>query len=207
MKKILLMTVLAMLVVAPAFAEPSPAEPSSYIQLKLGVFSPQSDDFDALNFDDEFYGELGLGFYVNRNLAIDFGVGYTKPGGETSLLGSPMTLDITIIPLTLGIRAILPVGAAELYAAGGMGIFFTKAEDSMSVPGEAGNHVLSHDTDEALGFYLGLGANFNVSRNVFLGLEGRYYKAADATFDTTAGTEWHLEIDGILATANIGYRF
>ena len=46
-----------------------------------------------------------------------------------------------------------------------------------------------------------MGGNFDLSGKVFLGLEGKYFWA-NPEFDSV-----NVHIDGIQATANIGYRF
>jgi outer membrane protein W len=189
-KRIALLPVLLLMVAVPALADTQ-----NYFDLKLGAYLPQAND--VKDFDSSFYGELGFGYYFTRNFAVEIGVGYTKPGASVSANGSSASVDITVIPATLGLRGSIPVGAFEPFATAGVGVYFTRAEASLSSPaGGSGSK-----NDDVVGYYLGLGSNFNVSPNVFLGVEGKYFWAKPS-FE---GVD--IKIDGINLTANIGYRF
>jgi opacity protein-like surface antigen len=170
--------------------------PPNYAALKLGGFFPLSHETE--NFDDAFYGEVGFGHYFNNNFSVELGVGYTKPEASVSVPGSSASFDLTIIPVTLGVRGSIPAGAFEPFATAGLGAYFAEWETSVSGPGFSRS---ASEDDINFGFYLGLGANFNVSPNVYLGVEGRYFwtEPSFEGFDTT--------IYGIHLTANVGYRF
>jgi opacity protein-like surface antigen len=56
--------------------------------------------------------------------------------------------------------------------------------------------------DTTFGFLLGLGFNYDITETIFLGLEGKYFWA-NPRFDTLGSPD----IDGILATASLGFRF
>lgn len=174
----------------------------NYIALKLGGYLPQASDVEE--FDNAFYGELGIGHYFDKNFAVEFGVGYTKPGASVSEFISGVgsasaSLDVTIIPVTLGLRGSIPTGVFEPFATAGVGIYFTEAEASVNIPGFISGSASENDT--SFGFYLGLGANLNVSQKVYIGVEGKYFWAKPS-FE---GVD--LKIDGINLTANIGFRF
>ena len=97
----------------------------------------------------------------------------------------------------------------EIYGSGGLGFYLSKAESSVTYTGTPGNFHTGSDTDTSLGVYLGLGANVNLSRNVFLGIEGKYFRSEDAAYEVrdVPTTPWYLDLDGIMVTGNIGYRF
>ena len=170
--------------------------PPNYATLKFGGFFPLSHETE--NFDDAFYGEVGFGHYFNNNFAVELGVGYTKPEASVSVPGSSASVDLTIIPVTLGVRGSIPSEVFEPFATAGLGAYFAEWETSVSGPGFS--RSASQD-DINFGFYLGLGANFNVSPNVYIGAEGRYFwtEPSFERFDTT--------IYGIHLTANVGFRF
>lgn len=196
MKRTALLSVLMLLIAVPVFAQAP-----NYAVLKLGGYLPQASEVEE--FDNSFYGEIGFGHYFNQNLAIEFGVGYTKPGASVSFFDGISTtsvdVDLTIVPITLGLRGSIPMGAFEPFAVAGIGAYYTKFEASVSATGFGSASGSENDT--AFGYFLGLGANFNVSPNVYLGLEGKYFWA-EPSFE---GED--LKIDGINLTANIGYRF
>jgi outer membrane protein W len=195
MRKIALFSVLFMLVAIPTFAEQFP----SYSVLKLGAYLPQANDVE--DFDNSFYGELGIGHYLNPNIAVEFGVGYTKSSASASVTGvGSADVDLTIIPMTIGIKVLSSsMRKFEPFAMAGVGLYYAKAEASASISG-FGNFSGS-ETDTTFGGFLGLGANFNITPNTFLGLEGKYF-IASPNFESL-----DVDIDGIYLTANIGYRF
>ena len=84
-------------------------------------------------------------------------------------------------------------GKIEPFAGGGVGLYYCKIKEgtSASVSGK----------DWTTGFFLGLGVNFNVLPNGFLGLEGKYFWAKPSFSGTV------VKIDGINLTVNIGHRF
>ncbi|MGE5753861.1 MAG: outer membrane protein, partial [Deltaproteobacteria bacterium] len=117
------------------------------------------------------------------NFALEFGVGYfTSEDGA----------DLTSYPFTLNLKAIYPLPGAELYALGGVGAYYVKAE---SGPFD--------ENDTVLGFQLGIGGSFDLTPVIFIGAEGKYFWAKpDFGFPVD-----EVKIDGILATINLGYRF
>jgi len=195
MRKVVLLSCLMMLIAIPTFAEPLP----DYAVLKLGAYLPQADDVDE--FDNSFYGELGFGHYFNPNSALEFGVGYTKSSASAFVAGvGSANGDLTIIPITLGIKVLSSsMGNFEPFAMAGVGLYYTKAEADVSLTGVGSGSA--SENDSAFGGFLGLGANFNISPNTFLGLEGKYFLA------TPSFEGIDVDINGINITANIGSRF
>jgi opacity protein-like surface antigen len=197
MRKISLFSILLVLIGVSAFAE----NPQNYATLKLGGYLPQSSDVEEL--DNSFYGELGFGHYFNQNWAVEMGVGYTKSTADVSASSGSTTgsasVDLTIIPITLGVKGSVPMGGFTPYATAGIGLYYTKADVSASVSGLGSASASENDTP--VGFYLGLGGDFNIAPNIFLGLEGKYFWAKPS-FEGES-----VNIDGINMTANIGYRF
>lgn len=194
MRKIALFSILIILVSFPTFAASLP----NYAVLKLGGYFPQDNDLDE--FDNSFYGEIGFGHYFNPNIAVEFGVGYTESSASESVSGvGSVDVDLTIIPIMLGVKVLMPSGNFEPYAMAGMGLYYTDIDASVSLTG-IGSGSASED-DTAFGGFLGLGVNFNVTPNAFIGLEGKYLMASPS-FE---GID--VDIDGIHLTANIGYRF
>ena len=187
MKRIALLSVLLMIITVPVFA----ASPN-YVALKLGAYLPQNDD--VANFDDDLYGEIAVGQYYNKNVAFELGFGYFNASAPEQ----GVRREITSFPILLSIKGVVPVGGAELYAFGGCGLYMAKLETSVS-------GVIDESTDTAFGVHLGAGGNINISENVFLGVEAKYFFATP-TFEFS-GFKQDVHIDGILATANIGFRF
>ena len=206
MRKIVLLSALVLLVGVSAFAE----GPPNYAALKLGMFFPQNVDVNGagdLDMDSAFYGELALGHFVDKNWGIELGVGYTKPNKSvsvTSTAGSASAdIDLTIIPVTLGVVGRLPMQGFEPYAMAGIGAYFTELEvsGSASIPGIGSASGSASESETAFGWYLGLGCNFNITKEFYLGVEGKY----SWLYPSFSGLD--VDVDGISVTANIGYRF
>lgn len=193
MRKIAFFSVLIMLVAIPTFAASFP----NYAVLKLGGYFPQSDDLDE--FDNSFYGEIGFGHYFSPNIALDLGIGYANPSASESDPTGSIDVDLTIIPITVGIKVLTTLENIEPYAMAGIGLYYADADLTVNIPGIGS--FSDSDSDTAFGGYIGLGANFNFTPNTFIGLEGKYFLASPS-FE---GID--VDIDGITFTANIGYRF
>ena len=177
MKRIALLSALLVLVGLPVFAE----SPANYAAVKLGGYLPQANDVE--DFDDSLYGELAVGRYFHPNFAGEFGIGYTKSDGSGGR-------DLTIIPVTLGVKGVLPMGNVEPFATLGVGLYYSEAKG----PG------FSED-DTVFGFFAGAGVNYNFASNMFLGVEGKYF-FAEPSFGPN-----DVEIDGVNLTVNLGFRF
>jgi len=165
----------------------------NYIALKLGAYFPQHSDMD--NFDTGFNGELALGHYFNQNVALELSAGYFKSEGDIPGVSG----EVTSIPILVNIKLVAPLTGGELYALAGGGVYITDFEASA-----LGVTVSGDDT--VFGFQVGIGGNVNLSQNAFLGLEGKYFWAKPS-FDVLGVASIDIHIDGIQATANIGYRF
>jgi opacity protein-like surface antigen len=166
----------------------------NYFVVKAGIFEPQGDDID--DFDTGFNGEIAFGRYITPNIALELGLGYFQTDGPDFFdptLGTVST-ELDAVNVKLSGRALFPIGKFEPFVEVGVGVYFVDLE--IAVLG-----LTISDDDTAFGFHLGLGANFNVTPNVFLGVEGRYI------FLEPKFSGIDVESDGITVTANLGYRF
>jgi outer membrane protein W len=77
-----------------------------------------------------------------------------------------------------------------------------------SIVTTSGVRVASTDTNGGLGYHVLAGANFNITREWFVGIEGKYFwaKTTDPIATVPPGF-FGTHLDGIMATASIGYRF
>jgi opacity protein-like surface antigen len=178
-----LVLALAVVLLGIAPLSASAAMPENAVAIKLGGYFPQADDVD--DFDTGLNVEISFTHYFHPNFALELGVGYFKSEDD-------FDDKLTSYPITLNLKAVYPVGGIELYALGGIGAYYAKLE----VP------FLGFDeNDTVLGYQLGVGANFNITPIVYIGAEAKYFWAKP----DFAGVE--IKIDGLQATANLGYRF
>ena len=168
--------------------------PSNYVVLKGGLYSP-SDDFDLqgqhFNRDDGFVAEVAYGRYFMPMFALELGAGYFEskaaaPAGE---------VKFKVVPLTLTGKVLFPIGAIEPYGEFGIGGYITETDLSGSVD------TALDSTKSVFGLHAGAGVNFNITRNIFLGVEGRYLWAKPSW----GGTD--IKLDGFTVTADLGFRF
>lgn len=172
------------------------AYPSNYVVLKGGLYSP-SDDFDLegqhFNRDDGFVAEIAYGHYFAPIFALELGAGYFEskataavPAGETKF---------KVVPVTLTGKLLFPIGPFEPYGEFGIGGYITETDLSGTV-----NQALD-STKSVFGLHAGAGVNFNITQNIFLGVEGRYLWAKPSW----GGTD--IKLDGFTVTADLGFRF
>ena len=195
--------------VIPPVISPRDLENPNYVTLKGGIYSPQSDDLE--DFDTGFNGEISYGRYFHRNFALELGVGYFETeatfSGFDPILGIVEEEDqITAIPLTLTAKGTYPTKYVEPYALAGIGLYLVSAESDLSI----GIFEFSFDDDDTVfGFHLGLGANFNITERLFVGVEGKYLWAEAEFKDSILGipVELDADLEGFTVTGNVGFRF
>jgi outer membrane protein W len=177
----------------------------NYFTFKAGIYSPQSNDLDG--FDTGFNGEIAFGHYFNKNVAAEFGTGYFYTEGDFAginpIYGRYSETDkIKVIPLTLSIKGIIPFERAEFYAFAGVGLYFVRGEADV----QFSSFSASIDDDVvAFGPHIGIGANINITEDVFIGLEGKYIWA-EAEF-AKYGYTLDVRIDGYFVNGCLGFRF
>jgi outer membrane protein W len=179
------------------------AESKDYFVLKGGIYKPQSNNLS--DFSTGFNGEIAYGHYYNSNWAVEAGTGYfaTKANQEANYpFRASADLDLKTIPLTVSLKGIIPVDKFEFYGLGGIGAYFTFADVDINYYGN--RHVSYSDNNVLLGGFLGLGAQYNFNPKMFVGVEAKYLWTTKTTF---RDTDAEVDLGGIQATINLGYRF
>jgi len=182
------------------------------IAVKPGIYIPQS---DLKGFDTGFNGEVAVAYKFFPNLAVEAGLGYFKAHNTTYEFGTGYALrdksTVRVIPLTASVKGILPVDKWEFYGLGGIGEYFVKGKERVDgTIGGVSESASGSDTDRVFGAHLGLGVNYNITSSWFVGAEGKYLWTGHANLsDDVLGvsTTERFKLNGILATAVIGYRF
>jgi opacity protein-like surface antigen len=195
------------------------AADNNYITLKPGIYSPQSNSLKQ--FGTGFNGEIAFGRRFNPNFAMEMGIGYFntnatfRESDRISGIRYPFREKdhFDVVPITLSAKLIRPAGKWEFFAMEGIGAYIVSEETKVS--GTINNwsgRASFKDTDTVFGFHLGLGFNYNITPKWFIGAEGKYLWVRQARLrDSTLGIPIVMDakhrMDGILATAVMGFRF
>ena len=184
-----------------------------YVTAKPGIYSPQTNDLDG--FDTGFNGEVAFGFQPSRYFAVELGSGYFNTDGAVTFSGTNFAerdkLDLYIIPVTITAKLIIPFKKFEFFGLGGVGAYYVWGD--MKAKGTVDGISYSAEldgSDVVFGGYVGLGVHYNITPRFFVGVEGKYLwtdraEPEDDFFDDDLGVRFKL--DGILATAVLGFRF
>jgi opacity protein-like surface antigen len=170
--------------------------PSNYVVLKGGIYSPSKNfNLNNINVDKKtgFDGEIAVGHYFLPVFATELGAGYFESKGSSAAL--PGETKLKVVPVTLTAKGLLPMGWIEPYGEFGIGAYIAK----LDVSGSLGN--FNSSSKAVFGLHAGAGVNFNITQEVFLGVEGRYLWAKPSW----GGTD--IKLDGFTVTADLGFRF
>lgn len=133
----------------------------TYIFGHIGLFEPNDDDPTVAGgglggYDTGGSFDIGIGSRVTPNLAIDgtFGAHAADRGSD----------EVSVAPLTFGVRLIIPAPVIEPYIGAGLGIYFA----SLDEPG-------IDDSDTTVGGYGSLGLDAWLNPRMALNFEGKYH--------------------------------
>lgn len=160
-----------------------------YFFAHLGLFDP-NDDFDGLEgFDSGGAFDVGIGSRVSPFLAVE---------GTFAAYGADNEFDdeVSVAPMTFGIRLIVPHPFIEPYFGAGVGLYFASFDGARSTDGV--NYFFVDDTDTTFGGYGSIGLDAWLNRRVALNFEGRYHWA-EPQFDG-------FDVDVSGWTASMGVR-
>ena len=161
-----------------------------------------------------FNGEIAFGYRFNPNIAAEFGIGYFNTEGEATAVGATFVIrekfDINVVPLTLTLKAILPYKKWEFFGLGGAGVYIVSGPYDYYYYDYYYYDYDYDDYDAVLGGYLGGGLHYNITPAMFVGVEGKYLWTDEVKLKDEAygiPLEAKFKMDGVIATAVIGFRF
>jgi opacity protein-like surface antigen len=157
-----------------------------YIYGQMGVYNPNS-DADGLR-----------GYDSGGNFAVAFGSRLSPLFAVEGTLGAFGTeegsSEVSVYPMTMGGRFIVPNPFIEPYIGAGVGIYFANLKEPPSG---------IDDSSTEFGGYLSLGMDFWLNQRVALNIEGRYHWV-DASFENNLGSSVNVNLSGW--TTNFGVR-
>jgi opacity protein-like surface antigen len=151
-----------------------------YVVLKGGYYGPR-DEFGEDDFDGKDYWELGLGLDIGI-IGLEIGAGYMKTENDF--------LEVRTIPILGTGKLRFPILFLYPSLEAGAGTYFS---DIDPVVGDSGSQ-----TD--VGYHAGLGVDFRMDR-LLVGVEARYLWI-ESEYENE-----DLNLDGLIVTGNVGFRF
>ncbi len=162
----------------------------SYFFGHIGLFEPNDRTGDLSGYDTGTNFDIGIGSRVSPVLAVEGSL-----GGFSAERGPD---KVTVVPLTFGLRLIVPNPVIEPYVGGGLGLYFANLKE-VAAPGFSG----IDDNETTFGGYGSLGVDAWLNPRLALNFEGKYHWAKP-TFTSVAGTQFNVKVDGW--TVNMGVR-
>ncbi len=200
MKKVLLAVVMFVIVFAtvPVFAEMPTFLKNSYVALRAGAFSPNSDDNGLKDFDTGYNVEVAYGYKIMPNFAVEGGIGKYSSGYEQDQISGKATATASAIPITATAKGVLPLadGKFELYGGAGLGLYLSTLETELAGSSE------SYDTN-AFGFHIVGGADYNLSKSIAIGGEAKWI-SVEPDFGSSGGSG---KMGGLVVNAGLKYKF
>ncbi len=187
----------ALLALAAALPSSAAAdERNAYVVLKGGAYLP------TVTLNEVLSGTLPPIESLDPNFAFELGL-----GGAWGLLGAQLsagvyrtgnaTVDVYAFPVTGVLQLRIPIVFVVPYAEAGVGAWITSAK---YIPTGDSSTKVAFEVLAGLGVDVYLGA-------LLLGVEAKYLWAQPTYSWTSVPTEVQLQQNGVVATANLGYRF
>ena len=134
-----------------------------------------------------------IGSRLSPFAAIEGGVGYYAVSTGSN--------DVSVVPVTIGGRLIIPHPVFEMYFGGGIGAYFASMKEPAFTP--PFNYIGTDDSDTTIGGYLNLGLDVWLNPKFAINVESRY-QIADPSFTRNDGISFDVDVSGW--TLNVGIR-
>jgi hypothetical protein len=157
-----------------------------YFFTHVGLFEPNDSTNGLDGYDAGGSFDVGIGSRVSPILALEGAV-----GGYSADLGPN---EVTVVPLTFGLRLVIPHPFIEPYIGGGVGLYFADLEEPFSG---------IDDSDTTFGGYGSIGVDAWLNPRIALNIEGKYHWA-EPSFTSVFGEEFDVKVGGW--AVNLGIR-
>ncbi len=155
-----------------------------YFFVHGGAFEPNDEADGLAGYDSGFNFDVGFGSRVSPILAIEGTVGgYGADRGPD---------EVRVVPVTVGVRVVLPSPVIEPYVGGGVGFYFADLQEAFI-----------DDSDTTVGGYVSIGVDAWLNPRTALNIEGKYHMA-EPSFTAFDGTSFDVDVSGW--TINLGVR-
>jgi len=193
---ILFIILATMLLLAVAAGAAEAKKPANYLSFRFGQFAPMG-DLDDEGYEPGGHGQLIFGHYFTSFFALEGGAlishfhGSDEPPYSSIYIDRPSTLGGWVLTPKL----VYPTGRFSLYAGAGIGYYHADFEFYLQGP-PGGYYELK---DNLWGYHVLAGADYDITRSWYLGLEFKYLSVPD--FKDA------FDIEGRTISLNIGLRF
>ncbi|MBP2668602.1 MAG: uncharacterized protein H6Q79_3076 [Deltaproteobacteria bacterium] len=169
-------------------APPPPPRPvgfhaGPYLFANIGLFEPNSYSDGLSGYSSDWSGNIAIGSRVSPFAAIEGGVGY-----YTASAGSN---EVSVVPVTIGGRLIIPNPVFEPYLGGGIGVYFASLEE----PVQVSPLISTDDSEAAIGGYVNFGLDMWINPKIALNVDARY-QMADPSFTSITGVSYDVDVSG-----------
>ena len=166
-----LVLVVLMIVQAGSAASAEPLHQST--QLKAGLYFPATKSFDVGTGIDLAYSIKPFPYS-----AVEDGIGYYRADAKDIYANG----FISALPLTLSARAILPMPYINVYAGGGVGVYYKMLQLKPHDPPLGITELPADHSEWSLGYHANTGIEFPTSRGLSLLLDGKYVSVNQGKF-------------------------
>jgi opacity protein-like surface antigen len=183
----------------PRSAPPPPPRPvgfhgGQYLSANIGLFEPNDYQEGLWQYDSGWSGNIVIGSRLSPFGAIEGGVGYYTVSAGSN--------DVSVVPVTIGGRLIIPHPVFELYFGGGIGAYFASMSEPAFTP--PFNYIGTDDSDTTIGGYFSIGLDMWINPKAAINIESRY-QMADPSFTRNDGISFDVDVSGW--ELNVGFRF
>ncbi len=185
---------------------------SNYVQVKAGAMIP-TDTFDDAGYDTGFTGGVSYGRYFGPHLILEGTVegagSKSERNGSATIVGPYHQKDeLSITDFLLTLKGEYGFNRVNVYGGGGVGAYYVYLNSK--VDSNLYGTFKNDDSDFVFGAHLVVGANYDITDQFFLGVEGTYRWTEDVDINKTAVTvpvAYNDNLDGCTISATFGMRF
>jgi len=160
--------------------------------------------------DESIMYGVNLTYFFHRNLSLELSVDHTEPDVELSALGlSGDAGEVESIPVFLSLRTHLSTNKkVNPYFTIGVGYFFNDIDQNDSTIKFIYGPGAEIDVDNSLGFLLGGGIEFFISKKAAVNLDFKYiWTEVEAEVNVPGFTKEDFEINPFVMGLGIKYYF
>ncbi len=186
---------------------------TAYVAGQLGLYQPTS-DLDNGDYDTGFNGAVAAGYYLAPGIIAEAMIDYIGTAADSEDYNATLghyDQDSTIsgTGFLASLKGEIPAGAFNLY--GGAGVGFYVVNLSIEVDSSRfGKFEEENDSDTTFGAHVIAGANYDITKDFFLGIEGRYRWTGDVEVSDTVAevpVAYEGDLSGFTISGVFGFRF